>query len=113
MEEWQTEIRSLKKKVEAVSRQLDTVVDDLKDVPRELKEVKAEIKIIRESHAKEWLDNQEVTLALGISPRTLQHMRCSGQLPFTRFHNKLFYKASDVNAILETNYLTTYPIKKQ
>ena len=107
-----TEVNALKKKVEAISSKLESVYEELKDLPRELKQVRAEIKILKETQQKEWLDGHDVALALSISSRTLQYIRNSGQLPFSQFHNKRFYKASDVNAILETNYLNLKPIKK-
>jgi hypothetical protein len=50
-----------------------------------------------------WLDNQEVMQLLKISPRTLQSYRDQGILPFTRLGGKIYYKASDVEAILEAN----------
>ena len=61
---------------------------------------------------EEWMDGQEVTLALNISPRSLQTLRCSGQLPFTRILKKLYYKTSDVKALLENNY-SAPPVKQK
>ena len=75
---------------------------------KEWKEVKAEIQSLKKTKAElfkeEWMDWQEVTLALHISLRTLQTLLCSGQLPYSRVHNKLYYKTSDVKALLESNY---------
>jgi septal ring factor EnvC (AmiA/AmiB activator) len=113
MEGMQTEIHSLSKKLKAVFDKLNTVSEELKDVPRELNEVKEDIRLIKKGRAKEWLDGQEVALALNISLRTLQHMREQGLIPYSRFHNKLFYKKSDVDAILETNYLKNQPKNKK
>ena len=83
---------------------------------KEWKEVQAEIQSLKknkgEQFHEEWMDGQEVALALHISPRTLQTLRCSGQLPFSRLHNKLYYKPSDVKALLENNY-STLPLNKK
>lgn len=106
MEERQSEIRSLEMKLKAVSTKVDTASTKVDKVVEELKEVRAEIKSIKKGHAQEWMDGQEVTLALHISQRTLQTLRCSGQLPFSKPHKKLYYKASDVKAMLERNYST-------
>ena len=113
MEEPRSRIRSLSRELKAVSDKLNTVSEELKDVPRELKEDKEDIQLIKKGKAKEWLDGQEVALALHISLRTLQYLRNDGQIPYSRFHNKLFYKASDVNAILESNYLKNHSNKKK
>jgi hypothetical protein len=75
---------------------------------KEWKEVKAEIQRLKKSKIEqfkdEWMDGQEVTLALHISLRTLQTLRDSGQLPSSKVHKKLYYKTSDVKALLESNY---------
>ncbi len=50
-----------------------------------------------------WLDNQEVKQLLKISPRTLQSYRDKGILPFSKLGGKFFYRASDVEKLLEQN----------
>ena len=54
--------------------------------------------------AQIWLDNQDVSMALHISTRTLQTLRNNGTLPYSRIQNKIYYKASDINALLESSY---------
>ena len=51
-----------------------------------------------------WLDNQDVLQILHISPRTLQTLRSNGTLPFSRIKGKFYYKVSDLEALLESNY---------
>lgn len=43
-----------------------------------------------------WLDNQDVCLMLNICPRTLQTLRDSGALPYSRINHKIFYKEEDI-----------------
>lgn len=52
----------------------------------------------------DWIDNQDVMLALHISPRTLQTLRSNGTLPFSRIGNKLYYLRKDVENLLADNY---------
>lgn len=47
-----------------------------------------------------WLDNGEVCRLLGISKRTLQTYRDNGTLPYSQINHKMFYKASDIEALL-------------
>ncbi|HLN74482.1 MAG TPA: helix-turn-helix domain-containing protein [Prolixibacteraceae bacterium] len=54
--------------------------------------------------AQIWLDTQDVSTALHISPRTLQTLRDNGTLPYSRIKNKIYYKVSDVHAMLESSY---------
>jgi hypothetical protein len=42
------------------------------------------------------LDNQDVTLLLNVSHRTLQRYRTGGLLPFYKVGQKIYYKTSDV-----------------
>ncbi len=53
---------------------------------------------------EEWIDGQEVMLALHISPRTLQTLRSNGTLPFSRIGSKLYYRKQDILKILFDNY---------
>lgn len=54
--------------------------------------------------AQLWLDNQDVSMALHLSKRTLQTLRDNGTLPYARIQNKIYYKVMDINAMLESNY---------
>ena len=48
----------------------------------------------------EWLDNQDVSQMLNISPRTLQTLRDNGTLAFSQINRKVYYKPEDVERIL-------------
>ena len=52
-----------------------------------------------------WIDAQDVMLSLHISRRTLQSLRDNGTLPYSRINGKLYYKMSDVESLLESNYI--------
>ena len=52
----------------------------------------------------DWLDNQDVMLALHISLRSLQTLRSNGTLPYTRINNKIYYRRCDIEQILNDNY---------
>ena len=51
-----------------------------------------------------WLDGLEVTQGFHITRKSLDYLRSSGKLPFTRLHEKYIYKYSDIRAILKKNY---------
>jgi hypothetical protein len=48
----------------------------------------------------DWLDNQDVCLLLSISPGTLQTLRDTGKLGFSKISRKAYYKAQDVEKII-------------
>jgi hypothetical protein len=54
----------------------------------------------------EWLDNEDVCKLLRVTKRTLQNYRDNFVLPFSQIGKKILYKASDVQFILEKNYIT-------
>lgn len=59
----------------------------------------------KEKEPKEkWLDNQELMLMLKISKRTAQHYRDSGLISFSQVGNKIYYRLSDVEELLESHY---------
>jgi len=49
---------------------------------------------------KKWLKSYEVRKLLNISPGTLQHMRLSGTIPYTKVGNILLYDATDIDKLL-------------
>lgn len=51
-----------------------------------------------------WVDGQGVMQTLHISKRTLQSLRDSGVLPFSRINGKFYYKVSDLQNLLNSNY---------
>lgn len=53
-----------------------------------------------------WIDGQEVMQALHISKRTLQSLRDTGVLPFSRLNGKFYYKVEDLKQLLQSNYST-------
>ncbi len=57
-----------------------------------------------ERFGESWIDGQDVMDALNISKRTLQTLRDSKMLPYSRINGKFYYKVADIEALLETNY---------
>ncbi len=59
----------------------------------------------KEKEPKEkWLDNQELMLLLKISKRTAQHYRDSGLISFSQVGNKIYYRMTDVETLLQSHY---------
>jgi Helix-turn-helix domain len=50
-----------------------------------------------------WMDKQDILQLLHISPRTLQHWRTKRILVHYKIRGKIFYKRSDVVAMLQTH----------
>ncbi|GHU60914.1 hypothetical protein FACS1894121_1700 [Bacteroidia bacterium] len=59
----------------------------------------------REPNIEKWIDNQNVMLALHISPRQLFTLRTNGTIPYTRLENKIYYRERDITDILNDNYI--------
>lgn len=57
-----------------------------------------------DNQLENWLDNQDVMLALHISLRSLQTLRSNGTLPYSRINNKIYYRRRDVEKLLNDNY---------
>ena len=51
-----------------------------------------------------WLDNQQACIRLSASKRTLQNLRDSGILPFTKIGAKVYYKPADIENMLLLGY---------
>ena len=53
----------------------------------------------------DWIDGQYVMQKLLICPRTLQTLRSNGTIPFSRIGRKIYYKRSDIERVLQDNYV--------
>jgi len=82
-------------------QKLNRIFDEIDSLRKELKTEKAKTS---KKLSETWLDNQEVMELLKISPRTLQNLRDSKSLPFSKIGGKIYYKASDVEKIVNENY---------
>ncbi|MCT4646816.1 MAG: helix-turn-helix domain-containing protein [Carboxylicivirga sp.] len=49
-------------------------------------------------------DNQDLCELLHVSKRTLQRYRSSGELPYHTIYHKTYYKESDIQAFIRTNF---------
>ena len=53
----------------------------------------------------DWIDSQDVMQKLHVSVRTLQSWRTNGLLPYSRINNKIYYRKSDILALLNKFYI--------
>ena len=87
---------------------MNELIDLILRLSEDIKMLKLQLQMIGkrplDRFKENWLDGQQVMDALGISRRTLQSLRDSGELPFTRLRGKLYYKLSDLERLLESNY---------
>jgi hypothetical protein len=87
---------------------MNEILQGLLSLSGELKEIKAQLQYLKKTRAEifneSWIDGQDVLLAPNISQRTLQTLRDSGTLPYSKLNGKFYYKVSDLEALLESNY---------
>jgi len=78
--------------------------EDLHDFKLELIEAfKKALSTNHYHHSKTWLKSSEVMELLKISPGTLQSLRVSGTLPFSKIGGLIYYDSSEINRVLEEN----------
>lgn len=87
---------------------MNEIIKTLLLLLQEIKEVKELVIKLKKTRAQKfnenWIDGQEVMLALFISQRTLQSLRDTGILPYSRIKGKIYYKLTDIEKLLESNY---------
>lgn len=88
--------------MEDIFRAIVHIEDDIKEIKRQIEILKKRPDVL---FREDWMDGADVQFALHISQRTLHYLRESGKLPFTRLHKKIFYKVSDIKALLEEKYI--------
>ena len=85
--------------------QLVQLCMDLKEEMVALKTfAKMSIRKSSERLEEEWLNCHNVLRMLNITRGTLQSLRDKGILPYSTIGGKFYYKVSDVEALLKSNY---------
>lgn len=74
------------------------------DLQFSLQEVKAK-GAGRNQLTEPYIDNQEFIMMMKISKRTALTWRDSGIIAFSQVGNKIYYKLSDVEKLLQSNYI--------
>jgi hypothetical protein len=77
-------------------------IEDLQEFKRELiEEIRGLLSQRQTAPQRKWLKSHEVRRLLFISPGTLQHLRVSGTLPYTKIGGILYYDCADIQKMLE------------
>lgn len=89
---------------------MEEIVKMLLHLSGELKEIKIHLQYLQktrlERFSEVWVDGQDVMQALHICKRTLHSWRDNGIIPYSNIKGKFYYKLSDIENILDSNYST-------
>lgn len=84
------------------------LIDLVLKLSQDLQQIKFQLQQFQKSRLERftevWIDGQDVMQTLHISKRTFQSLRDEGTLPFSRINGKFYYKLSDIEQLLESNY---------
>ncbi|WP_127846313.1 helix-turn-helix domain-containing protein [Psychroflexus aestuariivivens] len=80
-------------------------LDDLMKIKSELIE---EIKVIigdldAQLHQKRWFRNTELQEYLNLSASSIQNLKNSGELPFSKVKGTVFYDINEINKLMKKN----------
>lgn len=87
---------------------MEDIIKTVRHLHERVERIEKEVELLKKCPdvlSTDWMDGQDVLLALHISRRTLQTLRDSGKLIPTRLLRKYYYKASDIRQILAENYI--------
>lgn len=76
---------------------------DLIQLQAELIDTMHSLVEVKQPDTKRWLRSSEVRKLLNISPGTLQNLRISGTLKYSKLGGTLFYDREEIHRILEEN----------
>ena len=74
------------------------------DLVQRLDEITNRLNAKNDPKKDTFLDNQEFLLLMKISKRTAQSWRDEGRISFSQVGNKIYYKLSDVEKLLNEHY---------
>jgi len=77
---------------------------EYQDLLKRLDEISLKLSAKEKATTDQWLDNQEFMQLLKISRRTAQNYRDTNLIAFSIIGNKIYYKLSDVEELLNRHY---------
>jgi Helix-turn-helix domain len=85
--------------------------DQFTDLMSKLDTIQSQISQKADPKKETFLDNQEFLLHLKISKRTAQTWRDEGKISFSQVGNKIYYKLSDVEKLMQENYNKAFKVR--
>ncbi|HLP13826.1 MAG TPA: helix-turn-helix domain-containing protein [Flavobacteriales bacterium] len=73
-----------------------------------MEEIKTQLKSGLKKPAESFIDNQEFISFMKISKRTAQTWRDEGKVSFCQVGNKIYYRLSDVEELLNNHYFKAF-----
>lgn len=77
-----------------------------------IEEIKKSLTEKNKQPSETFVDNQEFLMMMKISKRTAQLWRDEGKISFSQVGNKIYYKLSDVEELLEKHYNKAFGRRK-
>lgn len=77
---------------------------EYQDLVKRLDDITKKLSAKEKATKEAWLDNQEFMQLLKISRRTAQNYRDTNMIAFSIIGNKIYYKVSDVEELLNRHY---------
>lgn len=79
--------------------------DEVREIKKRLDEISFELKNKQRTEPDQiWYDNQEFLQLMNISKRTAQTWRDEGIISYSQVGSKIYYRMSDVQKLLDSNY---------
>ena len=78
--------------------------ENFDEVIKRLDKIQSEVSNKQKSPAETFVDNQEFIQIMNVSKRTAQSWRDEGIISFSRIGSKIYYRMSDVQALLDKHY---------
>lgn len=87
---------------------MQEVLNLVKVIKTDIANLSKKVEEMSKTHAQqlneEWIQRDQVLRILKIGERKLQLMRDNGTLPFSKVDGKIYYRTSDVEKLLRSNY---------
>jgi len=89
-------------------------LDGLEEIQTQIKLLASKIDAIQNQKSiSKWLSNAEASEFLGVTARTLQNYRDNGTLSYSKIGSKIYYKLSDLEDLLNSNYCPSFSSERR
>ena len=85
--------------------------DQFNELISKINDISEKISASRSAKTETYLNNKQFMEMLGVSLRTAQSWRDEGKITFSQVGNKIYYKLSDVEKLLNEHYNKSFAKK--
>lgn len=90
---------------------INPIISILSGMKRDMKKMADSLALMQKTHGQrlteEYVNIVEASAIMKVSERTIQNLKSSGQLPYTKINGLLYFNTTDIENLFKDNYVSS------